>query len=73
MNEYPMLHFIVRFGQPIAIVLALVIAVAGIWATATGASVAWALLGVGAGVICYGLVLSYVELVKLVMDMLLPK
>jgi heme A synthase len=73
MNDYPMLHVLVRWGHRFAAALALVIAAAGIWAAWSGANFLWALLGLGAGAICYGLLLSYVELVKLVMDMLLPK
>lgn len=73
MNQYPMLHALVRFGQPLAVVLAGLIAAAGIWAAIASGNALWALLGVGIGAIGYGLLLSYVELIKLVMDMLLPK
>ena len=73
MNHYPMLHFLVRWGQVLAVALACLIAAAGIWATLSSGNLLWAGLGIGAAAIGYGLLLSYVELVKLVMDMLLPK
>lgn len=73
MNDYPMLHILVRWGRAIAVALACLVAAAGIWAALTSGNYLWGLLGLGAGAIGYGLLLSYVELVKLVMDMLLPK
>jgi hypothetical protein len=73
MNEYPMLHFVVRWGKPIAVALACLVAAAGLWGATSGGNLLWALLGLGAAALGYGLLLSYVELVKLVMDMLLPK
>jgi hypothetical protein len=73
MNEYPMLHFVVRWGKPIAVALACMVAAAGIWQATSGGGLLWAVLGPAAAAIGYGLLLSYVELVKLVMDMLLPK
>jgi hypothetical protein len=73
MNHYPMLYLLVRWGQPIAVALACLIAAAGIWAASSSGNLLWGLLGLGAAAIGYGLLLSYVELVKLVMDMLLPK
>ncbi len=73
MNEYPMLHFIVRWGKPIALVLAAAVAAAGLSGTVMGGNVLWAPLGLVGAALGYGLLMSYVELVKLVMDMLLPK
>jgi hypothetical protein len=72
MNEYPMLHVLVRYGRPSAAVIAGAVAAAGIWSIVDG-QVLWGALGLGAAALGYGLLLSYVELVKLVMDMLLPK
>jgi hypothetical protein len=73
MNEYPTLHFVVTWGKPIAIALAGLVAAAGVWAAISGGSLLWGLFGLGAAAVGYGLLMSYVELVKLVMDMLLPK
>ena len=73
MNDYPTLHLLSQWGKLIAGALALVIAGAGIWVAASGGGFLWAVAGVGAAAVGYGLMLSYVELVRLVMDMLLPK
>jgi hypothetical protein len=73
MNTYPMLHILVRWGQAVALALACFITAAGIWAALAQGNYLWGLLGLALGAIGYGLLLSYVELVKLVMDMLLPK
>ena len=73
MNDYPMLHILVRWGRTLAIALAGLVAAAGLWAALSSGNALWGLFGLGLGAIGYGLLLSYVELVKLVMDMLLPK
>jgi hypothetical protein len=73
MTDYPMLHVLVRWGKPIAVALACLLAASGVWAAWSSGNYLWGLLGLGAAAIGYGLLLSYVELVKLVMDMLLPK
>jgi hypothetical protein len=73
MTNYPMLHLLVRFGHAIAAVLAALAAAAGIWAALASGNPLWAVLGLGVAAVGYGLLMSYVELVKLVMDMLLPK
>jgi hypothetical protein len=73
MTEYPMLHLLVRRGRGFALALALAVAAAGIWAAAASGQWAWAVAGIGAAAVFYGLLLSYVELVKLIIDMLLPK
>ena len=73
MNDYPMLHFLMRWGKPGAAGLAVAVAGAGIWAAASSGNFVWALIGLVVAAIGYALALSYVELVKLIVDMLLPK
>jgi hypothetical protein len=73
MNDYPMLHFLLRWGKLGAAILAGAVVVAGLWAAAVSGTWLWALIGVLAAAIGYALALSYVELVKLIVDMLLPK
>lgn len=73
MDQYPTLNFLMRHGQRIAIALALAPIVAAGLAVAGGASWLWGGAGVVIGAIGYGLVLSYIELIKLVTDMLMPK
>ena len=73
MNDYPIIAFLVRYGKWAAIVLGLAPVLAGLYFAATGAG--WIMLaaGIAAGVIAYVVVKSYVELVCLIADMLLPK
>jgi hypothetical protein len=73
MNDYPMLHFLLRWGKPAAVGLAVLVAAAGIWGTISGGSWLCAPVGLIAAAVGYALALSYVELVKLIVDMLLPK
>ena len=73
MNDYPMLHFLLRWGRPGAAVLALSVTAAGIWVAAGTGNWLWALVGLIVAAVGYTVALSYLELVKLIVDMLLPK
>jgi hydrogenase/urease accessory protein HupE len=72
-NDYPMLHFLMRWGKLAAACLAVIVVAAGIWAAARSGQWLWAVAGAGIAVVGYGLALSYVELVRVIVDMLLPK
>ena len=63
MNDYPMLHFLMRWGKLASAVLAVAVLVAWLWAAG----------GVVVAAVGYALALSYVELVRVIVDMLLPK
>ena len=73
MNDYPMLHFLMRWGKLAAACLAAAVLVIGLWAAISSGQWLWAVAGVAVAVVGYGLALSYVELVRLIVDMLLPK
>jgi hypothetical protein len=73
MNDYPMLHFLMRWGKLAAGCVAGIVVAAGVWAALASGNWLWALAGAGIAVVGYGLALSYVELVKVIVDMLLPK
>jgi hypothetical protein len=73
MPAYPMLHFIDRFGGWLAVLLALIPLVAAVWVVALGSSPWWLAGGALAAVIVFGVARSYVELVRVMIDMLLPK
>jgi hypothetical protein len=62
-----------RWGQYVAAGLAVAVAAAGLWAAMSTGAWFWGAIGVVVSGIGYGLALSYVELVKLIVDMLLPK
>jgi hypothetical protein len=73
MKNYPMLQLIMRWGTIMAALVAAIVAAAGMWVAVATGSWLWAAAGVvlaGAG---YCLAVSYVELIRLITDMLLPK
>jgi hydrogenase/urease accessory protein HupE len=73
MNDYPMLHFLMRWGKLAAACLALAVLAAGLWAALNTGQWLWAVAGVAVAVVGYALAMSYVELIRVIVDMLLPK
>lgn len=73
MDQYPMIKLIVERGNLIAIVLGVLPLAGAIALVALG--VHWFALIAGAvsGLVVYFLMRSYVELVRVIADMLLPK
>ena len=70
---YATLHLLVRHGDLIALLVALAPVLGGVAAWAMGLSAVYALVGVLAGAFLYLIMRSYVELVRVIVDMLLPK
>jgi hypothetical protein len=73
MNDYPMLHFLMRWGKLAAACLAVTVLVITLLAAISSGQWLWAVAGVAIAIVGYGLALSYVELVRVIVDMLLPK
>jgi hypothetical protein len=73
MNDYPMLYFLMRWGNAAALALAGVVVVAGVLVSIHTGNWLWTLAGGVVAAVGYALALSYVELVKVIVDMLLPK
>lgn len=73
MNDYPMLHFIGKQGGWFAVLLAVLPFLGTVLLTALGASPWWLGAGVVASALAYVIARSYVELVRVMIDMLLPK
>ena len=73
MTGYPMLHLIGRFGGWLALILALIPLIAAICVVAQGWSLWWLATGGVAALVVFGAARSYVELVRVMIDMLLPK
>ena len=73
MNDYPMLHFLMRWGKLAAACLALAVLATGLWAALSGGHWLWAVAGAAAAVVGYALAMSYVVLIRVIVDMLLPK
>ena len=73
MPNYPIIQFLVRHGHPFAIGVALLPALAGLWVLLAGGLWLYGIGAVVAGAVLYVLMKSYVELVAIIADMLLPK
>ena len=73
MQNYPILRLLEKHGDSLAIAVALLPPAAGIIAAAQGASAWWLAGGLVAGGFLYLAARSYIELVRLMIDMLLPK
>jgi hypothetical protein len=73
MTNYPMLHFLMRFGNVLAAGLAAFIVACGIYLAVGSGDVLWTLGAVVIAAVGYALFASYVELIRLITDMLLPK
>jgi hypothetical protein len=73
MNDYPMLYFLLRWGRLSAAVLAGVVVIAGALLSISTGNWLWTPAGGIVAAVGYALALSYVELVKVIVDMLLPK
>jgi hypothetical protein len=73
MNDYPMLHFLMRWGKLAAAGLALAVLAAGLWAALSSGQWLWAVAGAVVAAVGYALAMSYVELIRVIVDMLLPK
>jgi hypothetical protein len=73
MPDYPVINFLLRHGHRFAIALALFPALTGLYLGFTGWGWPSAVGGVVTGAVLYVLAKSYVELVAIIADMLLPK
>lgn len=73
MPKYPIIDFLVRHGHPFAIGVALLPVLAGLWLLIAGGAWFYAACAIAAGAVLYVLMKSYVELVAIIADMLLPK
>ena len=70
---YPALNFIVRYGNWVALAAAAAPVVLGGVAWGTGMSPGYGIAGVAAGAFVYLMMRTFVELVRVIVDMLLPK
>lgn len=73
MPNYPIIHFLVRHGHRFAIAVALLPVVVGAWLALAGWGWPYGAGGIVAGAILYVIMKSYVELVAIIADMLLPR
>jgi hypothetical protein len=73
MAEYPTLRFLEKQGGWLSIAVGAVVFLAGVVAFVLGASLWWMVAGTLTGAVVSLLARSYIELIRLMTDMLLPK
>lgn len=73
MPNYPVVNMLVNYGNWFAAITAAIPIAVGLYLTATGAGWIFLCGGALAGVVLFVLLKSYVELVCIIADMLLPK
>jgi len=73
MSTYPMVRALVRHGSLLAAVTAALSIVLGIFLAATQGAPVYLAVGIVVGALLYVLLKSYVELVAIIADMMLPK
>jgi hypothetical protein len=70
---YPAVRLIRRHGNWLALGFGILPVLAGLWASIALGGIAWLIGGVAAGAVAGFLMRSYVELVRIIADMLLPR
>lgn len=73
MAQYPTLRFLEKHGGWLAIAAGVAVFLAGMVAALLGASLWWLIGGAVAGALLFVVARSYIELIRLMTDMLLPK
>jgi len=73
LGHYPILRFLERHGGWLSIVVGATPLVAGLIAAALGQSPWWVAAGAVAAGVLFLVARSYIELIRLMTDMLLPK
>ncbi len=71
--SYLAVDILLRYGRLIAAIVGILPLAAAVWLVIAGAPVGFAVAAVVAAPLLYLLMLSYVELVAIIADMLLPK
>lgn len=71
--SYPAVNILLRHGRLIAALIGVLPLIAGAWGVVEGAPGVFAALAALAAPVLYLLMRSYVELVTIIADMLLPK
>lgn len=73
MDNYPMVSLILRHGKPLAAGLAALLPLCAVALLLCGWSWLVVPAGILLGIVAYGLLLSYVEIIRIISDTLLPK
>ena len=70
---YPVIGFLVRRGRMLAVLAAALLFLAGTWGAIATGTVWWAACGAVLGLAVWLLLASYVEVLRIVSDMLMPR
>lgn len=73
MENYPTIAFLLRWGELAAALVAAALPLSALVLVAQGWSLLALALGLVAGVVAWGLLRSYVEVLRVVSDTLIPK
>lgn len=71
--SYPAVNILLRHGRLIAVFIGIVPLIVAVWMVVAGAPTTFAVAAIVAAPVLYLLIRSYVELVTIIADMLLPK
>lgn len=71
--SYPAIRFLAAKGDAIAILIAVVPLCLGIWALTAGFAWLWIILAAGVGGVLWLVVRSYVEVLRILSDTLMPR
>jgi hypothetical protein len=72
MKTYPMIRFVLRSGQALAVLVGAALAALGLWIGVAGAGWIWGVAFIGAGALAYVMLRAFTELVDVVADTLIP-
>ena len=73
MENYPTIALILKWGEPLSAVLAALIPLGALLLVLQGASWLVLVAGIVAGAVAYGLLRSYVEVLRVIADTLIPR
>jgi hypothetical protein len=73
MENYPTIALILKWGEPLSAVLAALIPLGALLFVLQGASLLVLVAGIVAGVVAYALLRSYVEVLRVIADTLIPR
>lgn len=71
--SYPAIRFIAKWGDLLAIAVGAVPACLGLWALFTDSGWLWLFAGAGTGALIWLVVRSYVEVLRILSDTLMPR
>lgn len=71
--SYPAIRFLAASGDLLAVLVGLLPVCAGIWALTAGFAWPWMILAVGSGALLWLVVRSYVEVLRILSDTLMPR